>query len=80
MYKNKVLGLLSWVWLRPCLGEEAKEGFAGLSGNRSLFAPLPACSLQPLPSDDTTEDSVEQTHADASALFLQLTKLPSKTH
>lgn len=50
MYKNKVLGLLSWVWLRPCLGEEAKEGFAGLSGNRSLFAPLPACSLQPLPS------------------------------
>lgn len=50
MYKNKVLGLLSWACLCPGLGEEAKEGFASLSGNRSLLAPLPDSPLQPLPS------------------------------
>lgn len=60
MYKNKVLGLLSWARLCPCLGEEAKEGRASLSGNRSLLAPLPDGPLQPLPSGDTTEETVEQ--------------------
>lgn len=46
MYKNKVLGRASaLVW-----EEEAKEGFASLSGNRSLLAPLPDGPLQPLPS------------------------------
>lgn len=50
MYKNKVLGLLSWAWLCPCLGEEAEEGLASLSGNRSLLALLPNGLLRPLPS------------------------------
>lgn len=50
MYKNKVLGLLSWAWLCPSLGEEAQEAPASLSGNRSRPAPLPdgGCG-RPLP-------------------------------
>lgn len=73
MYKNKVLGLLSWVWLRPGLGEEAREGFAGPSGTRSLPAPLSACPLQPLPSSgDAAKETVEQNRAEAFILSLQL--------
>lgn len=50
MYKNKVLGLLSWAWLCPDSGENAKEGSASLSCPGSLLAPLPDGPLQPLPS------------------------------
>lgn len=32
-----------------------------------------------LPSGDATEETVEQNHAEAFALFLQLTRLPSKS-
>lgn len=78
MYKNKVLGLLSWAWLCPSLGEEAKEASASLSGNRSLLAPLPDARCgRPLPSfwrhyggDCGTN------HAEAFTLLLQFSKLP----
>lgn len=62
MYKNKVLGLLSWAWLCPSLGEEAKEASASLSGNPSPLALslTPAAGGPFLPSGDTTEETVEQ--------------------
>lgn len=72
MYKNKVLGLLSWACLCPALGEEAKEGFA------SLPLSLTAHCSPFLPSGDTTEETVEQNHAEAFTVLLQFSKLPSK--
>lgn len=79
MYKNKVLGLLSWARLCPSLGEEAKEGRASLSGNRSLLAPLPEGPLQPLPSFwRHYRGDCGTNHPEAFALLLQFSKLPRK--
>lgn len=70
MYKNKVLGLLSWAWLCPGSGEKTKEGSASPSCHHSLLAPLLDGPLQPfLPSGDNTEETVEQDHAEASTGF-----------